>query len=268
MDFSDVTFLDILINLIDIGIVWFLFYKLLMHVRGTKAIQLVKGIMIILIIQAASKFLGLSTVWWLTDQVMTWGFLAIIIIFQPEFRRALESLGRVKILSRFSVAEGEKIQKTIIETGESAKYMSKRQIGALIVFERETGLQEYVDTGISLDAKISQQLLTNIFFPNSPMHDGAVIISNNKIVAASCYLPLSDTQAISKTFGTRHRAAIGISEVTDAVVLVISEETGNISVVKNGSIQTGVQLEEIGTTLELALKEFVAKEDKGEEKNG
>lgn len=265
MDFSDVTLMDFIINLIDIGIVWFLIYKLLMHVRGTTAMQLVKGIMIILVVQAVSKFLGLSTVWWLTDQIMTWGFLAIIIIFQPEFRRALESLGRVKILGRFSAIEDETLKKVVKDTVEATKYMSKRQIGALIVFERETGLQEYSDTGIQMDAKLSQQLLTNIFFPNSPMHDGAVIVSGDKVVAASCYLPLSDTQQISRVYGTRHRSAIGITEVTDAAVLVISEETGIISLVKNGVINANVEISQLGKLLEETLREVVEKEVTEEE---
>lgn len=268
MDFSNVTLLDLIINLIDIGIVWFLIYKLLLYVRGTTAMQLVKGIMVILIAQVVSKFLGLSTVLWLTDMVMTWGFLAIIIIFQPEFRRALESLGRVKILGRFNTIEDEKLKKVVSDTVEATKYMSKRQIGALIVFEKETGLQEYADTGIKMDATLSQQLLTNIFFPNAPMHDGAVIVSGDKIVASSCYLPLSDTQQISKVYGTRHRAAIGISEVTDAIVLVVSEETGNISIVNKGIIQTEIRIEEVASILEEALREHTEREVKEEKSDG
>lgn len=268
MDFSEVTMLDLIINLIDITIVWFLIYKLLMYVRGTTAMQLVKGVMVILVVQAVSKFLGLSTVLWLTDMVITWGFLAIIIIFQPECRRALESLGRVKILGRSNTIEDEKFKNLISDTVEATKYMSKRQIGALIVFEKETGLQEYADTGIKMDALVSQQLLTNIFFPNAPMHDGAVIVSGDKVVASSCYLPLSDTQQISKVYGTRHRAAIGISEVTDAVVLVVSEETGNVSIVNKGIIQTEVRIEEVANVLEKALRENAEKEVKEEKSDG
>lgn len=230
---------------VDIILVWYVLYKLIMLIRGTKAIQLLKGIVVIIAVRIASLILGLQTIEWLTDQAILWGFLAIIILFQPELRRALEQLGRGSIFARSSQSEEEKLQETIEAIIESSKYMAKRRIGAIITIERETGIDDYAETGIPINGKLTHQLLTNVFTPNTPLHDGAVIISGDEIIAAACYLPLSESPLISKELGTRHRAAVGISEVTDALTIIVSEETGHISGTKNGELRRALQEDDL-----------------------
>ncbi|WP_374721065.1 diadenylate cyclase CdaA [Peribacillus tepidiphilus] len=252
MSLSNFTFFDVFINIIDILVVWFVIYKLLMVIKGTKAVQLLKGIFVIVIVRNLSSFLGLNTLGWLMEQAMTWGFLAIIIIFQPELRRALEHLGRGKLFSRSSYQEEEDQEKIVEAIATAAAYMAKRRIGALISIERETGLSDYIETGIALQSKVSSELLINLFIPNTPLHDGAVIIQKNLVAAAACYLPLSESPFISKELGTRHRAALGVSEVTDCITVVVSEETGNISVAKNGELYRDLNPE--------AFKDMLAKE--------
>ncbi len=233
---GDFTLLELLRIVIDISLVWYVFYKLIMLIRGTKAIQLLKGIGVVLAVWLLSILLDLQTIQWLTNQAIIWGFLVIIILFQPELRRALEQIGRGNLFSRNAKSEEELIEKDIEAIIQSCKYMAKRRIGALISIERETGIAEYAETGIAINGKLTHQLLTNIFTPNTPLHDGAVILKRNEIIAAACYLPLSESPFISKELGTRHRAAMGISEVTDALTIIVSEETGNISCTKNGEL--------------------------------
>jgi len=230
-------FLDILLKGIDIALVWYVLYKLIMLIRGTKAIQLLQGIVVVLAVRMASIFLGLQTLQWLTHEAILWGFLAIIILFQPELRRALEQLGRGRLFSRSTRSVEEVLESTIDSIIQSCDYMAKRRIGAIITIERETGIDDYAETGTPINGHLTQELLTNIFTPNTPLHDGAVIIKNTKIVAAACYLPLSESPFISKGLGTRHRAAVGISEVTDALTIVVSEETGLIACAKNGELR-------------------------------
>ncbi|HHY73589.1 MAG TPA: TIGR00159 family protein [Bacillus bacterium] len=236
MPSRDFPILDYLGEAIDVLLVAFVIYKLIMIIRGTKAVQLLKGILVIIAVWFLSSFFGLTTMQWLMDRALTWGFLAIIIIFQPELRRALEQLGRGRLFSRSAIPEEEMITKTIDEIVKSVTYMAKRRIGALLSIERETGMGDYIETGIPLNAKVTSELLINIFIPNTPLHDGAVIIKENEIKAAACYLPLSESPFISKELGTRHRAALGISEVTDSITIVVSEETGTISLTKNGEL--------------------------------
>lgn len=236
MPFADWTFWKYISNAVDILLVWYVIYKLINIIRGTKAVQLLKGILVILIVKVASDFFGLTTLSWIMAQVITYGFLAIIIIFQPELRRALEQLGRGRFFSRSTSPVDEDQEKTVEAVIKAADYMAKRRIGALISIERETGMSDYIETGISLNSKISSELLINIFIPNTPLHDGAVIIQKNNVAAAACYLPLSESPFISKELGTRHRAALGISEVTDSITIVVSEETGAISLTKNGEL--------------------------------
>lgn len=234
--FEHFTVLDYLSNALDILLVWFVVYKLLMVIRGTKAVQLVKGIFVIIVVRGLSGLLGLDTLSWIMEQALTWGFLAVIIIFQPEVRRALEQLGRGSLFSR-NIVQEDKEQRDLIEAlTKSVSYMAKRRIGALISLEKETGMNDYIETGIPLHSAITSELLINIFIPNTPLHDGAVIIQKNKIAAAACYLPLSESPFISKELGTRHRAALGVSEVTDSITIVVSEETGAVSVTKNGDL--------------------------------
>ncbi|QTM97932.1 TIGR00159 family protein [Sediminibacillus dalangtanensis] len=232
---------------IDIALVWYVLYKLIMLIRGTKAIQLLKGIFVVLGIWflSSESVLNLRTVNWLMWQAITWGFLGIIILFQPELRRALEQLGRGSFFSRNTTSEEELLNRNVDAIVKSCNYMAKRRIGALITIERETPMGDYVETGIPINGRLTNELLTNIFIPNTPLHDGAVILKNEQIIAAACYLPLSENPFISKELGTRHRAAMGISEVTDALTVVVSEETGQISCTKNGELHRDLDQEKL-----------------------
>lgn len=240
------------LNILDVLLVWFVIYKILTLIKGTKAVQLLKGIFVIIIIRIITVYLGLNTLSWMTKQVIDYGFLAIIIIFQPELRRALEQLGRGKLFARSTLQEEEERERLIGAMTKSVSYMAKRRIGALISIEKDTGLNDYIETGISMNSNISSELMINIFIPNTPLHDGAVIIQKNSIAAAACYLPLSESPFISKELGTRHRAAIGISEVTDAITIVVSEETGGISLTANGELHRELSLEEFEQRLRKA----------------
>ncbi|HET7658127.1 MAG TPA: diadenylate cyclase CdaA [Bacillales bacterium] len=246
---SDFTFLDYLARIVDILVVTYIIYRLIMVIRGTKAVQLLKGIVVIIAVQFLSEFFGLVTLHWLMHTVITYGSLAIIIIFQPELRRALEQLGRGGFFSRGGNPEEEEYERSIEAIVKAVGYMAKRRIGALISLGRKTGMNDYVETGISLNAKLTYQLLVNIFIPNTPLHDGAVIIKENEILAAACYLPLSESPFISKELGTRHRAALGISEVTDCLTIVVSEETGHISLTKNGELHRDIDEETLKALL-------------------
>ncbi len=252
MSFADFSILKYLANIVDILLVWYVIYKLIMIVRGTKAVQLLKGIFVILIVKVISDKFQLQTLGWMMEQVLLWGVLAIIIIFQPELRRALEQLGRGRFFSRSSSQEENEQEKMVDSITKAVDYMAKRRIGALISIERETGMGDYIETGIQLNSKISSELLINIFIPNTPLHDGAVIIQRNCVEAAACYLPLSESPFISKELGTRHRAALGISEVTDSLTIVVSEETGSISLTKNGELHRSLSSE--------AFKELLSNE--------
>ncbi|MGG3467372.1 diadenylate cyclase CdaA [Neobacillus pocheonensis] len=244
MPFADFTIWKYLASIVDILLVWYVIYKLINIIRGTKAVQLLKGIFVILLVKVVSDFFGLATLSWMMQQVITYGFLAIIIIFQPELRRALEQLGRGKFFSRSSSPDDDDQEKAVQAIIKATDYMAKRRIGALISIERETGMGDYIETGIQLNSMISSELLINIFIPNTPLHDGAVIIQRNNVAAAACYLPLSESPFISKELGTRHRAALGISEVTDSLTVVVSEETGSISLTKNGELHRDLKAEE------------------------
>lgn len=246
-------FLKYLGHVVDILLVTYLVYKLIMVIRGTRAVQLLKGIIVILIVWMLSSVLGLRTLGWIMNLTVTYGLLAIIIIFQPELRRALEQLGRGKFFSRSSAPQEEHATKTIEAITKATSYMAKRRIGALISIERETGMNEYVETGIPLKAELTKELLINIFIPNTPLHDGAVIIKENKILAAACYLPLSENPFISKELGTRHRAALGVSEVTDSITIVVSEETGHVSLAKNGELHREISESQLQQLLEKEL---------------
>ncbi|MGG0668438.1 diadenylate cyclase CdaA [Sporosarcina koreensis] len=236
--------IEILKNIVDVLLVWFVFYKLITIIKGTKAVQLLKGIFVILFARIFTEYLGLDTLKWMLDQVLMFGFLAIIILFQPEIRRALEQLGRGRLFARSAMQEEEERERMIEAFNKSVSYMAKRRIGALISIERETGLSEYIETGTPLNSIVTSELLINIFIPNTPLHDGAVILQKNRIAAAGCYLPLSENPFISKELGTRHRAALGISEVTDAITIVVSEETGAVSITVNGDINRNLSMEE------------------------
>lgn len=243
-------------SLIDIVIVSFIIYQLIKIVRGTRINELLNGIFIVLTVKVISSVFNLHTTEYLIDFVIQWSALALIIIFQPELRRGLEHLGRGSVFSKKKKADPA--HEMIEALKKSITYMSKRRIGALISIEMETGLDEYVGTGIRMNSEISSELVTNIFIPNTPLHDGAVIIQNFNISSAASYLPLSESSAIPKEFGTRHRAAIGLSEVSDAITLIVSEETGNISLSHLGNLKNDLTIDELVAYLE---QELIVDED-------
>lgn len=247
--FENITTAAIISSIVDLLIVWYVLYLLITVMKGTKAIQLIKGIFFILIGRALSNFFDLATTTQLFDTVLEWGFLAIIVIFQPELRRALEQLGRGSLFRTSNAGDTPEHDKMREAMVKSIRYMAKRRIGALIVFEKETGLKDYIETGIPINGNISSELLINIFIPNTPLHDGAMIIQGDKIATAASYLPLSDSNKIAKNLGTRHRAAVGVSEVTDAFTIVVSEETGNISVTHDSKLTREISLEELDSML-------------------
>ncbi|WP_085498381.1 diadenylate cyclase CdaA [Paenibacillus aquistagni] len=255
--FTNLTWQDGMKDLIDILIVSYVIYKLLVLIRGTRAVQLLKGIFVLVIAWAVSSWFNLYTLEWLMNQMFTFGVLALVIIFQPELRRALEQIGRGKLFGSRSANEMDETGRVIGELIKAVNYMSRRKIGALIVFERTTGLNEYIESGIAMHSRISSELLINIFIPNTPLHDGAVIVQGGDIAAAACYLPLSENPFISKELGTRHRAAIGISEVGDAISVIVSEETGDVSLAINGQIVRNINEESMISKLfeELQPKE-------------
>ncbi|MGX8797262.1 diadenylate cyclase CdaA [Fusibacter sp. JL298sf-3] len=250
--------------ILDILIIAYVFYKLLGLIRETRAEQLVKGFLIILIISKVSEWGKLYAINYVLQSTLTIGVIALVIIFQPELRKALEHLGRSQwILTPGRKGVDDEYKRTINEIADAASVMSRKKIGALIVVERTIGINDIVETGTITDAKVSADLLMNIFYPKSPLHDGAVVIKNNRIMAAGCLLPLSSNKYISKELGTRHRAAMGMTESSDALIVIVSEETGAISLAVEGKLQRFLD----PTTLkELMLKTLNA--EKEEEKAG
>ncbi|MEW5783764.1 MAG: diadenylate cyclase CdaA [Bacillota bacterium] len=222
-------------DIVDILIVTYVFYRLILVIRGTRAEQMIKALVVLLLAMIVSDQLGFKTLGWLLRQLMPASLIAIPIIFQPELRRALEQLGRGKLFQRtYWNWNPQEFDHLLDEMTKAIPVLVKKRIGALIIIERETGLKDWIDTGIPVDGVISAELLVNIFFPRSPLHDGAVVIRGNQIVAAGCYLPLTDDPYLNKELGTRHRAGIGVSEQSDAVAIIVSEETGIISIAHNG----------------------------------
>ncbi|HFI0634264.1 TPA: diadenylate cyclase CdaA [Streptococcus suis] len=236
-----------ILHLIDISIVVYLIYNFSKAVAGTKIMTLIRGVFLFIIAQLLASFFGLQTIAWLINQVITYGVIAAVVIFAPELRAMLEKLGRTTQI--FSVNTLSKEEKLVEACLGAVAYMSPRKIGALVAIEQAQTLQEYRSTGISLDADISRELLINIFIPNTPLHDGAVIIKEDKVAVSCAYLPLSESAGISKEFGTRHRAAIGLSEVSDAFVFIVSEETGSISIAHSGNFKHDLSLEEFEAEL-------------------
>ncbi len=239
-------------DIIDIFIVSFFIYKALKFIRDTRTVHLLKGLVVLIVTMQVSQLVNLHTVHYLLSNALQLGLIAIIIVFQPELRRALEQLGRTTMGQWFSFEERtddiEK-EKIIKEVKDSCVSMSKSHIGALIVLEREIKIGDIVDTGITLNADVTAELLTNIFVPKTPLHDGAVIIRNNKIEAASCFLPLSQNPNVSKELGTRHRAGLGMSEESDAIVIIVSEETGGISIACGGELNMKLSPEALENNL-------------------
>lgn len=250
--FSSIRIMDV----IDISIVAYVFYKILMLIRETRAEQLIKGLIVLLIAMKLSEWAKLYVVHFILLNTMTLGLIALIIVFQPELRRALEYIGRNKIFSaKMAEAQEEALNHIIHELVSAIVSLSREQIGALIVMERQTGLNEIVSTGVKVDAEISSGLLINIFIPNTPLHDGSVIVRKDRILAAGCFLPLSANQTISKELGTRHRAALGIAEQSDALVIIVSEETGTISVAMNGKLSRYLDANTLTSVIRKAYSE-------------
>ena len=242
LDFPDISMSPV--DVVEILIISFLFYYILLWIKNTRAWNLFKGIMIILIFILLALIFHMNTILWLAENLLSVGLLALVIILQPELRKALENLGGKNLFGRwfnFGKTDNDRFSDRTIEELIKASYaMGKVRTGALIVVEDEILLNEYVRTGIDVDAIISSQLLINIFEKNTPLHDGAVIVRGDRVVSATCYLPLSDSLVLSKDLGTRHRAAVGISEVSDSLTIVVSEETGKVSIALRGQIYHGV----------------------------
>ena len=228
------------VDVIEILIISFLFYHVLLWIKSTRAWNLFKGIMVIFTFVLLAALFQMSTILWIAENTLNVGLIALVIIFQPELRKALENLGGKSPFGRLFVFNKTEVEKfsdhTIDELVKAVFAMGKVKTGALIVIEDEIVLDEYIRTGIDVDAVVSSQLLINIFEKNTPLHDGAIIVRGDRVVSATCYLPLSDSLRLSKELGTRHRAAIGISEVSDSFTIIVSEETGRVSVAYRGEI--------------------------------
>lgn len=238
----------IISHLIDILLVTWLIYRFIQAWAGTKIMLLVQGAILFFVVRFVAGLLGLTTITYLMSQIVTYGVIAGVVIFAPEIRSGLERFGRTpqSFLKTQQVSDEEQLINALVK---SVQYMSPRKIGALIAIQRTQTLQEYIATGIALDADISSQLLINIFIPNTPLHDGAVIITGHKVASACSYLPLSESTRIAKEFGTRHRAAIGLSEKTDAVTLIVSEETGGISLAHKERFSHDLTLDDLEARL-------------------
>ena len=249
-------------DIIDILIIAYLTYKLYELMKETRAEQLVKGIFIIFIALRISEILNLRTFHWILSNTMTVGLMAIIVVFQPELRRILEQLGRTNIISKNNSISKE--SDTINEVVQASLSLSRQKIGALIVFERKTGINEIIQTGTNLNADVSRELLINIFIPNTPLHDGAVVIRRNFIKASACFLPLTENKNLNKDLGTRHRAALGITEKSDCLSLVVSEETGYISIAINGKLYRDLNEERLLNILSMNLINEKSKSDRNE----
>lgn len=245
--------LKLITLILDLAIVIFLVVKLVGLIKETRALQLLKGIIFLILITIVSGILELNVLNYILTSFMTYGVILLIVIFQPELRRALEQLGSNKINKFFGIDKDieTKTKENIYKIVIAAMEMSKTKTGALMVIERDIKLKDIMDTGVPIDSELSPQLLVNIFTPKTPLHDGAVVISENRIKAAACMLPLSNDKHVSKRIGTRHRSAIGMSKESDAVVVVVSEETGKISVAKDGTLIADVK--------EDALKQILIK---------
>jgi diadenylate cyclase len=246
------------IDIMEIAILAFFVYQILLWIKNSKAWFLLKGIIIILAFVMIAVVFEMNTILWIFKSIVSIGITAVVIVFQPELRRALEQLGRKKFLFNWFTFDSSKnaeerfSDKTVNEIVKASFDMGKVKTGALIVIERELSLAEYERTGIEVDALVSSQLLINIFEHNTPLHDGAVIIRGNRIVSATCYLPLSDNMELSKALGTRHRAGVGISEVTDSMTIIVSEETGRVSVANSGKLYVNLEPDELKEMLQKA----------------
>lgn len=250
-----------ILDFIDIILVSYFLYRLYLVLKNTRAATLLKGLLILAVFSMVSRWGNLHVISWLLEKGMTIIMVALPVVFQPELRRALEHIGRGKLFHKTSELNAQELEDMLEHVADATVTMSKGKVGALMVFERTTGLEERIDTGVPLDALISSGLIQNIFVKDTPLHDGAIIIRGKRIVAASCLLPLSENRNLSQELGTRHRAAIGISEQSDALVLVVSEETGTISIARNGDILRKLNKDDVKTILREAFFKDSKKED-------
>ncbi len=258
----------ILKNLLDVLLVWFVFYYILKNLRkNVKMVLLFKGIIIIIILKIISDVLDLTTIGYILNYLIMWGPLALIIIFQPEIRNVLEQLGRSQLLGRHKVLTVDERERVVYEITSAMEQLRKNRIGALIVIERDNSLHDYIEKSKKIYAEISSDLLIAIFFPNNPLHDGGVIIQGDKITSAGAVFPTSDNVKISKRLGTRHRAALGISEEMDCISLIVSEETGRLSMAIGGELFYNLTLEELRLKLleELRPKKIIDYSDEEED---
>lgn len=265
------------VDIVEIIILSFLMYNILLWVKNTKAWSLLKGVVVIAVFWLIAAFFGMNTILWIAENMVGIASTAIIVILQPELRKAMEELGRKNLIASILPFDSGKAQtglfsdRTINEIAKACVEMGKVKTGALIVIEKSQSLAEYERTGIDIDGVVSSQLLINIFEHNTPLHDGAVIVRGNRVTSATCYLPLSDNMLLSKELGTRHRAGVGISEVTDSMTVIVSEETGRISIAYEGNLERNLD----GDTLKERLREIQGKPEeekrrrlwKGREKN-
>lgn len=242
------------IEIVDVGVVAFVLYQVLRLLRGTQGTQIVVGLILLAVLGVVSSSLNLVLLSWLFRNATLYIIIAILLIFQPELRRAMDQLGRIghigRPLSRFNARQ---YNQAISEAIRAAERLSMKRTGALIAFEREVGLEDYAATGVRINGEVSAEMLQSIFYPNSPLHDGAVIVRGDRIIAAGCLLPLPEEGSVRERLGTRHRAALGLSMASDALVLVVSEETGNISVIEEGKISRNLDSDTLRTRIALKV---------------
>ena len=235
-----------IIDVIDVLIIAVIIYELLLLTRHTRGSALLKGLFLLFVIVILSKILGLTSLNWLLLAVLQNGAIVLVVLFQPELRKALERMGRSRLITKGSHRNADEDTEVIIEEiVQTVVDLSRRRVGALLVFERKTGLQDVVETGTMLNSEISAPLLENIFEPNTPLHDGAVVIRDDRVMAAACILPLAEASGVIRGLGTRHRAAVGITENTDAAVIVVSEQTGIVSFAADGTLKRPFTVEDI-----------------------
>lgn len=242
-----------ILDVIDTGLVAFFLYRIYIMLKNTRAAALVKGLMVLASLVIISKWLNLHVINWILEKAIAMMMVALPVVFQPELRRTLEQIGRGRLFRKRVELDETELNDMIDAVANAAVIMGQRKIGALMVFERAVGLEERIETGIKIDGLVTDSLLLNIFEKDTPLHDGAVIIRGNRIIAASCLLPLTDARGLSQELGTRHRAAIGISEQSDALVVVVSEETGTVSVTRNGEIYRYLSREDVVDMLQSAF---------------
>ena len=242
-----------ILDIIDIVVVAYFLYRLYLMLKNTRAATLVKGLLVLVAFMIVCRTLNLHVISWLLEKSMTVIMVALPVVFQPELRRALEQIGRGKLFRKGSELDEQELEAMLEDVAAATKVMSKAKVGALMVFERATGLVERIETGVPIDGLVSSGLIQNIFVKDTPLHDGAVVIRGNRIVAACCLLPLTENRNLSQELGTRHRAAIGISEQSDAMVLVVSEETGAISIARNGELMRYLTVEDVKAILRNAI---------------